>query len=95
MLNVVLASVALCLWVASYAAFFARDVRTWARERPYRRLIAEMERLEAVQAYAAWVRNMPSPPPRPYPGPALRPTPERPVVLGGPGPYPGRRFLGD
>jgi hypothetical protein len=97
MLNAVLATIAMLLWLGSYGLFFARDLRRWARERPYRRLVNEMERLEAVRAYAAWVRNMPPAPvrPRSASGASVVPTPVLPPVRGAVRAYPGRRLLGN
>jgi hypothetical protein len=95
MLNAVLAIIALFLWMGSYGLFFARDIRRWARERPYRRMLSEMERLEAVRAYAAWVRNIPPGPARPRPGKSIVAVPVVPPVRGTVRPYPGRRLLGN
>jgi len=94
MLNAVLATVAAILWLSSYAMFFAGDMLRWWRMRPYRHAMSEFERLQAVRAYAAWVRNIPPPPPRPARGPVVIPVPEVPPVRGVVAPFPGRRMAG-
>ncbi len=55
---------------------------------------SEAERLAAVRAYAAWVRNMPPAPVRATPQPAVVPVPENPPVRGVIPPFPGRRIGG-
>jgi len=70
-----------------------RDLRRWWLLRPFRGEMSETEKLEAVRAYTAWVRNTPPPPARPTARPPIVPTPVLPPQRGGPGPYPGRRRI--
>ena len=96
MLNAVFAIGAGLLWVGSYVLFFVRDLGTWWRLGAYRSATSELERLEAVRAYTAWVRNMPPAPARRRgAGPSVVPTPVVPPVRGTVFPYPGRRLLGN
>ena len=64
MLNTVLAWTAVAVWSTAYGMFFARDVLRWWRTRDQRRAQKAAERVRAVAAYAAWVRNIPPPPSR-------------------------------
>jgi hypothetical protein len=90
MLNAILAILTAALWLSSYGLFFAPDVIRWWRMRPYYRAQSEFERLEAVRAYADWVRNMPPPPPRKTRPAAIVPVPELPPRRGVVVPFPGR-----
>ncbi len=96
MLNAVVAIGAAVLWAGSYVLFFLRDLRTWWRLRAYRAEMSEVERLDAVRTYTAWVRNMPpAPSRRRATGGTVVPTPVVPPVRGTVFPYPGRRLLGN
>jgi hypothetical protein len=92
MLNALLATLAATLWLSSYGMFFAGDIARWWRLRPYREAMSEFERLQAVRAYAEWVRNPPPAPVREKAGPALVPEAELPPIRGVIGPFPGRRI---
>jgi len=73
---------------------FLGDAVRWWRVRRYDGARSEVERLAAVRAYAAWVRDMPPPPPRANPAPALVPVAENPPIRGVIRPFPGRRVVG-
>jgi hypothetical protein len=73
--------------------FLGDSVRRW-RLRPYDGARSEMERLAAVRAYAAWVRDMPPPPVRTKPQVAVVPIAENPPIRGVIEPFPGRRIAG-
>ena len=94
MLNAVLGVFASILWIGSYGLFFFRDLLEWWRYRPYRQAMSEMERLEAVRHYAAWVRSMSPPPSRAQVEPAMVPVRVTPPIGGSPVPFPGRRMIG-
>jgi hypothetical protein len=68
------------------------DAVRWWRLRPFDAARSEAERLRAVRAYAAWVRDMPPPPHRPNPPPTMVPVAENPPIRGVVRPFPGRRF---
>ena len=72
MLSAVLATIgiAFALWLGALAVRRLGDAVRWWRLRSYQHADSEMERLLAVRAYTAWVRDMPPPPPRPRPGPS-------------------------
>jgi hypothetical protein len=61
MLNSILAAITLALWATAYGLYFARDVRRWWKLRPKRRAQAVAARARAIEAYAAWTRNIPPP----------------------------------
>jgi hypothetical protein len=61
MLNTILACLTVLTWGGSYWIYFQRDIRRWWRLRHVRRAQTQAERERALQAYAAWVRNIPPP----------------------------------
>ena len=61
MLNSILATCAVLIWTSSYLLYFQRDLRRWWALRPQRRAEERAARQRAVQAYAAWVRDLPPP----------------------------------
>ncbi len=73
---------------------FLGDAVRWWRFRPYEDARSERERLAAVRAYAAWVRDMPPPPVRATPPAAIVPVAENPPIRGVVTPFPGRRIAG-
>lgn len=83
MLNTVLAVTAVSLWSTAYGWFFVADLRRWRRGRARRRALAAVEHEQARRAYAAWVRNIPPPPPRGPRFPPPNPQPVVPPVRGG------------
>jgi hypothetical protein len=87
-------AIAAVLWAGVRALALLGNVLRWWVLRSYQHALSEMERLEAVRAYNAWVRDMPPAPLRPRPGPAVKPTPVVPPVRGVVAPYPGRRMAG-
>jgi hypothetical protein len=90
MLNAILAGAIAALWLGSYALLVTADLAHWWRMRPYESGQSEHQRLEAVRAYAAWVRATPPPPPRPQRPTAVVARPEVPPLRGVIGPFPGR-----
>jgi hypothetical protein len=81
MLNFILAWVAVGLWVLSYGLYFARDLRRWWRLRPQRRAEAARERARRIEAYAAWVRDIPPPRSRVAVMPTPLPPPRTAVIV--------------
>jgi hypothetical protein len=87
-------AIAVALWAGWRAVALLGGLMRWWVVRSYQHAESEIEGPEAVRAYAAWVRNMPPPPPRPRAGPAIKVPPVVPPVRGVVAPYPGRRMAG-
>ena len=90
MLNSVLAAVTPVLWSTAYGLFFARDFRRWWKRRPERRVQAAAARARAIEAYAAWTRNIPPPRSRKSVMPTPLPDPRTAVIV----PFPRARRQG-
>jgi hypothetical protein len=86
-------AIAVVLWLFGHGMLLLTDLVRWWLLRPYLRARSEFERLEAMRAYTAWVRDMPPAPPRKRAGPVMVPTAVIPVI-GGHAPFPGRRMAG-
>ena len=90
---VAISMASLCLSLGFSAVAVAWRLVGWWRLREVRRSLAEADTLEQTRAYVAWVRNMPPPPVRPRPLPAIPGVPVAPPVRGVLRPFPGRRRM--
>jgi hypothetical protein len=91
---VTISAVVLCLSLAICVAVLASRLLGWWRLRELRREVSGARTLAETQAYVAWVRDMPPPPPRPSKPPPVVPTPVKPPQRGKWRPFPGRRIAG-